>query len=200
MILLNSNAQNIFWLGRYLTRTQYLCAVFPFMDDTAAREYADAFCLGVENAEQLNHLVLDHHHAASFFQQFSYAKSNVNDLRGVLSAKAYAEMNHQIQTANENVGLICDVVNDCQDILEAESTEIFMFFSLGQCVEQLDRQIRLQQDETATIQHIDYLVAELITLGWSGLEKSWAQLKVLPDQLNFYQFSDCIQQLFEVDA
>ncbi len=30
MILLSTNAENIFWLGRYLTRTQYLCAQFPF--------------------------------------------------------------------------------------------------------------------------------------------------------------------------
>ena len=28
MILLSTNAENIFWLGRYLTRTQYLCAQF----------------------------------------------------------------------------------------------------------------------------------------------------------------------------
>ena len=32
MILLNSNAQHIFWLGRYLTRIQYLCGQFPFHD------------------------------------------------------------------------------------------------------------------------------------------------------------------------
>jgi hypothetical protein len=33
MILLSTNAENIFWLGRYLTRTQYLCAQFPFTQE-----------------------------------------------------------------------------------------------------------------------------------------------------------------------
>lgn len=200
MILLSSNALNIFWLGRYLTRTQYLCTVFPFLDDQQAAEYAEAFVLNAQTAQELNALVLDEQQSVSFFQQFESAKANVHDLRGVLSAKAYAELNQQIKNANENVGLICDAVDDCQDILEAESQEVFLFFSLGQCIEQLDRQIRLQQDDVASINHIDYLVAELVKLGWQDLEKPWALLQALPNSLNFYYFGDCIQRLFEVDA
>jgi hypothetical protein len=44
MILLNSNAEHIFWLGRYLARTQYLCSIFPFQDVDTALNYAHAFC------------------------------------------------------------------------------------------------------------------------------------------------------------
>ncbi len=44
MILLSTNAENIFWLGRYLTRTQYLCAQFPLTQDQPAMDYAHAFC------------------------------------------------------------------------------------------------------------------------------------------------------------
>ncbi len=43
MVLLNSNAQHIFWLGRYLSRTHFLCARFPFLEDEAAVAYAHAF-------------------------------------------------------------------------------------------------------------------------------------------------------------
>jgi uncharacterized alpha-E superfamily protein len=200
MSLLSSNAQNIFWLGRYLTRTHYLCGQFPFIDDQVAQEYAQAFCLQAFDAATLNALVMDHAQACSFHQQFECAKGNVHDLRGILTAKAYAELNKLIKNAHDNVGLICDAVDECQDILEAESSEVFLFFSLGQCIEQLDRQIRLGQDETASMNHIEYLVVELVKLGWVSLQKPWLQLKVLPDSINFYQFSDHILQLFEVDA
>lgn len=200
MILLSSNAQNIFWLGRYLTRTHHLCGQFPFIQDDEASEYSRAFCLSSFDAASLNALVMDTTQPCSFHQQFECAKSNVQDLRGILSAKAYAELNQLIKNAHDNVGLICDAVDECQDILEAESQEIFLFFSLGQCIEQLDRQIRLGQDESASLSHIEYIVLELVKMGWTNLEKPWFQLKTLPDSINFYQFSDQILQMFEVDA
>ena len=200
MILLSSNAQSIFWLGRYLTRTQYLCSVFPFLEDEAAHEYVQAFCLPATDAKTLNELVMNPQQSYSFHQQFEAAKGNIQELRGVLSAKAYAELSEKIKLAHENIGLICDAVDDCQDILEAESQVVFLFFSLGQCIEQLDRQLRLGQEESASLTHIDYIVGELVKMGWDGLELTWNQLKFMPNSINFYQFSDYIEQLFEVDA
>ena len=97
MILLNSNAEHIFWLGRYLTRTQYLCSIFPFQEDEAARDYAHAFCLPAFDASSLNELVLDPQQSISFISQFQYAQNNILDLRGVLSAQGYAELNKLIQ-------------------------------------------------------------------------------------------------------
>lgn len=43
------------------------------------------------------------------------------------------------------------MASECQDILETESETIFLFFSLGQGIEELDRQLRLQQDENNDI-------------------------------------------------
>ena len=85
MILLSSNAQQIFWLGRYLTRVQYLCSQFPFQDNEQARAYANAFALAAHDAESLNQLVQNPQQFASFTQQFQCAKDNIRDLRGVLS-------------------------------------------------------------------------------------------------------------------
>lgn len=70
MILLSTNAENIFWLGRYLTRTQYLCAQFPFTQDQPAMDYAHAFCLPAFDACSLNALILNPNNPASFNQQF----------------------------------------------------------------------------------------------------------------------------------
>jgi len=119
MILLNSNAEHIFWLGRYLTRTQYLCSIFPFQEDEAARDYAHAFCLPAFDASSLNELVLDPQQSSSFISQFQYAQNNILDLRGVLSAQGYAELNKLIQNASENAGYICDVAADCHEVLSA---------------------------------------------------------------------------------
>ena len=200
MILLNSNAQHIFWLGRYLTRIQYLCSQFPFHNNQSALQYAHAFCLPAFDASSLNSLLLDAEQPSSFTQQFKHAKDNVQDLRGVFSAKAYAELNQLIKNATENSAYICDVAGECQDVLEAESEFIFLFFSLGKNIEQLDRQLRLKQDRTMTLENIDKTVDLLNQMGWDRLDSAWQQLKLKPDSMNFYHFSDHIQNLFEVDV
>jgi hypothetical protein len=200
MILLSSNAQQIFWLGRYLTRVQYLCGQFPFQEDNLARQYASAFALAAHDAASLNALVQDPQQSVSFAQQFQCAKDNIQDLRGILSSKGYAELNQLIKTAGENKSYICDVVSECHDILEAESQDVFLFFVLGQNVEQLDRQLRLQQETQDTLTDLDKIIDLLSHLGWSDLKAAWRQLHILPNSINFYRFSDHIQQLFEVDV
>lgn len=200
MVLLNSNAQHIFWLGRYLSRTHFLCARFPFLDDEAAVTYAHAFCLPAFDASSLNELMLDSTQTASFSQQFQVAKNNIQELRGVLSTSAYAELMKLIKTADKNASYICEVVTDCEEILEAESSDIFLFFSLGQCVEQLDHQLRLGEDTRRTLCKIDDVVRILVQMGWGDLEQYWEQLRTEPNRIQFYQFSDHIHQLFEADV
>ena len=200
MILLSSNAQQIFWLGRYLTRVQYLCSQFPFKDNAIAQDYAHAFALPAYDAPSLNELVLDAQQNASFAQQFQYTIDNVQDLRGVLSAQAYAELNQLIKNANENAAFICDVVGECHDILEAESPDVFLFFSLGRYVEQLDRQLRLKQDSQESMAQLETTLNLLNNLGWQGLASAWPQFKQNSDLTHFFVFLEAIQNLFEADA
>ena len=200
MVLLNSNAKHIFWLGRYLARTHFLCARFPFLEDEAALTYAHAFCLPAFDASSLNELLLDPTQLASFSQQLGIAKDNIQELRGVLSTSGYAEMMKLIKTADKNAGYICEVVNECEEILEAESSDIFLFFSLGQCVEQLDHHLRLGEETGTTLGKIDYIVKILVEMGWGDLEQYWEQLRAEPNRIEFYQFSDHIHQLFEADV
>ena len=89
--------------------------------------YAHAFCLPAFDASSLNELVLDSTQPTSFTQQFQVAKDNIQELRGVLSGKAYSELLKLIKTADQNAGYICDVVTDCAEILEAESSDVFLF-------------------------------------------------------------------------
>ena len=200
MILLSSNAQNIFWLGRYLTRVQYLCSQFPFKTNASALDYANGFCLPAFDAHSLNELVLDAEHPESFYQQFLCAKNNIHDLRGVISAQSFASLNQLLQQAEQNSGLICDVCDECNDVLEAEEDELlFLFFSLGQKMEQFDRQLRLNQEQNQTLHQLDGLVKSLSQQGLDSLVEEWKRLKDQPERNNFYHFSDHVDSLFELD-
>lgn len=200
MILLSTNAQNIFWLGRYLTRIQYLCSQFPFKTNELALDYANAFCLPAFDASSLNELILDIEQPASFHQQFLCAKNNIHDLRGVISAKSFAELNQLLHQAEQNASFICDVCEECNDVLEAEDDELlFLFFSLGQKMEQFDRQLRLSQDKSLTLTQLNAVISSLNQQGMCSLPEVWEELKKQPNRMNYYHFSDHIDSLFELD-
>ena len=162
-------------------------------------DYAHAFCLPAFDASSLNEMILDTEQPASFHQQFQNAKNNIHDLRGVISAQSFAELNQLLQQAEKNAGLICDVCEECNDVLEAEEDELlFLFFSLGQKMEQLDRQIRLKQNREQTLQELDRLIDSLDQQGMASLPEVWSELKKQPDSMNYYHFSDHIDSLFEM--
>lgn len=200
MVLLSSNAHNIFWVGKYLTRVQYLCSQFPFQNDQQAIAYSHAFCLPAFDASSLNELVLNQDQPISFHQQFQSVKNNIQDLRGVLSLQAYSDIKQMIDTANKNAGYICTVVDECSELLEAENEDIFLFYSLGQLLENLDREIRLEQDFSGSVEKLNALLEILSQYGWDSLNETWEQFKAQPDFNNFYQLNDQIQYLFEVGA
>ncbi len=200
MILLSTNAQNIFWLGRYLTRIQYLCSQFPFKTNELALDYANAFCLPAFDASSLNELILDSEQPASFHQQFQNAKNNIHDLRGAISAHSFAELNQLLHQAEDNAGFICDACEECNDVLEAEEDELmFLFFSLGQKMEQLDRNLRLNQDKSKTLAQLDGLIRSLDHQGMCSLFDVWEMLYQQPDRAHYYHFSDHIDSLFELN-
>lgn len=200
MIILSSSAQNIYWIGRYLARIQYLCGEFPFQDNDKAIQYAHAFCLPAFNASSLNELTLNPEQPSSFDQQFQMVKNNLQDLRPVLSIQAYSELKQMIEAANENAGFICSVVGECSDILESENEEIFLFFSLGQLFENLDRQIRLNQNTDKIISSLAGLIDILKSKGWDAVDDAWQDLLKHPSSKRFYHLSDQVQYLFEVGA
>lgn len=199
MNLSSSDAREIFWLARYLTHIQYLCQQFPFKQNAAALSYAHAFCLPAFDAASLNELILNEEQPASFAMQFQQSSVKIHNLADVLSPQAYTELIRLIRNACDNAAYICDVVQDCHDVLEAEPQNIFLFFQLGQKLEELDRQIRLKQSKDMTVAQVEIIVQLLKDLGWLSLAEAWQQLKQQPDSMNFYHFSDHIQHLLSVD-
>ena len=200
MILLSSNANNIFWLGRYLTRIQYFCNKLPFTDDQKAIDFSHAFCLPAYDAASLNTLALDPEQQFSLMSQFAVARDNIHELRAVLSANTYAEMIQLVKNASSQPGYICDVVSECNELLESESEDVFLFFSLGQKLELLDSLIRFKQDPSAVLNEIDVSVGLLNELGWTALDDAWISLKQSPDTMSLYHFGDQLQLMFEGTA
>ncbi|WP_151753851.1 alpha-E domain-containing protein [Acinetobacter soli] len=200
MILLSSNANNIFWLGRYLTRIQYFCNKLPFTDDQKAIDFSHAFCLPAYDAASLNTLALDPEQQFSLMSQFAVARDNIHELRAVLSANTYAEMIQLVKNASSQPGYICDVVSECNELLESESEDVFLFFSLGQKLELLDSLIRFKQGPSAVLNEIDVIVGLLNELGWTALDDAWISLKQSPDTMSLYHFGDQLQLMFEGTA
>lgn len=198
MILLKSNAHSFYWLGRYLARIQLLCVQMPFQQDQAA-QFALAFGLPVDEAVALNECLLDPSQACSIVQHFQQLQANIQDLRGVLSGAAYAELNRLIRMVHHQTDQICAVVEACTEIVEAESQDIFLFFSLGQQLEQLDWQLRLQQPIVQSLQNLDPLCQMLVTLHW-GIETAWNDFKQQRSLNTLYPFTRQLQVQFEAVA
>ena len=178
MILLSSNANNIFWLGRYLTRIQYFCNKLPFTDDQKAIDFSHAFCLPAYDAASLNTLALDPEQQFSLMSQFAVARDNIHELRAVLSANTYAEMIQLVKNASSQPGYICDVVSECNGVRESES----------------------EDDPSAVLNEIDVIVGLLNELGWTALDDAWISLKQSPDTMSLYHFGDQLQLMFEGTA
>lgn len=198
MILLSSAAQNIFWLGRYLSRIQQACDFLPFDDDHEAVEYAHAFCLPAWDANSLNALFLDPEQPFSIASQFAQIKDNIQQLRPVLSPKAYSSLNHFSKIADGKTVDYCDVVAECADVLEGEPEQIFLFYSLGRRIEYLDNQFRLGRSADQCLIDIDGILKMLKTHGWHACEESWRKLRSEQSLSVLYDFSDDLTTNFEV--
>lgn len=197
MILLSSAAQNIFWLGRYLSRIQQVCSLLPFKDDENAIAYSHVFCLPAWNAPSLNGLFLDPEQPFSISAQFTCIRDNIQQLRAVLSSHAYTELNKLTKIADEKNLAICQVVSDCSEVLEGEIEQVFLFYALGRAVESLDNQCRLQQPTDENIQEISKILKLLRSYGWDTNETSWEKLTADVSMATLYQFCSEVTAMFE---
>ena len=197
MVLLNSSAHQIYWLGRYLMRVKFAASHLPFTEDEKAIRFAAAFGLVIENAELLNHYMLDKKQTFSLLNQLIIAKDNIQELRGILSSHAYAELNNVINTLQAQPDVLSKAVEQCTQILEAEHEDIRLFLHLGQKVEQFDIELRFGEDLSVLISELDTVVQRLANLNWENIDENWQVLKQQLTWDAYYNFTQQLENMFE---
>jgi len=178
-------------------RVKFAASHLPFTQDEKATKFAAAFGLVIENAELLNHYMLDKKQTFSLLNQFIIAKDNIQGLRGILSSKAYAELNHVINTLEAQPEILRNAVEQCTQILEAENEDVCLFLHLGQKIEQFDIELRFGQDLSALVLELDILVKRLADLGWN-IDQNWQVLKQQLTWDAYYTFTQQLENMFEV--
>ena len=197
MVLLNSSAHQIYWLGRYLMRVKFAASHLPFTEDEKATRFAAAFGLVIENAELLNHYMLDKKQTFSLLNQLIIAKDNIQELRGILSSHAYAELNNVINTLQAQPDVLSKAVEQCTQILEAEHEDIRLFLHLGQKIEQFDIELRFGEDLSVLISELDIVVQQLANLNWENINENWQALKQQLMWDAYYTFTQQLENMFE---
>ncbi|MDV8150621.1 alpha-E domain-containing protein [Acinetobacter pittii] len=197
MVLLNSSAHQIYWLGRYLMRVKFAASHLPFTEDEKATRFAAAFGLVIENAELLNHYMLDKKQTFSLLNQLIIAKDNIQELRGILSSHAYAELNNVINTLQAQPDALSKAVEQCAQILEAEHEDVRLFLHLGQKIEQFDIELRFGEDLSVLISELDIVVQQLANLNWENIDENWQALKQQLTWDAYYTFTQQLENMFE---
>lgn len=197
MVLLNSSAHQIYWLGRYLMRVKFAASHLPFTEDEKATRFAAAFGLVIENAELLNHYMLDKKQTFSLLNQLIIAKDNIQELRGILSSHAYAELNNVINTLQAQPDALSKAVEQCMQILEAEHEDVRLFLHLGQKIEQFDIELRFGEDLSVLISELDIVVQQLANLNWENIDENWQTLKQQLTWDAYYTFTQQLENMFE---
>ncbi|WP_218660816.1 alpha-E domain-containing protein [Acinetobacter pittii] len=197
MVLLNSSAHQIYWLGRYLMRVKFAASHLPFTEDEKATRFAAAFGLVIENAELLNHYMLDKKQTFSLLNQLIIAKDNIQELRGILSSHAYAELNNVINTLQAQPDALSKAVEQCTRILEAEYEDVRLFLHLGQKIEQFDIELRFGEDLSVLISELDTVVQQLANLNWENINENWQALKQQLTWDAYYTFTQQLENMFE---
>lgn len=199
MLILKTSAQQVYWLGRYMARIEYLCEHFPFYSNETARRYAQAFDLQAQNAESLNELCIDQQHG-TFKSLYNKAKNNIYHLNGVLTADAYSQLDQLLDRAMHMPMPCIRLSGIYMQILENEPLHgLYVFYQLGMALEHLDADMRLQQSYHDLAEQMQSYLTIIADLGHPQIEHSLIEIRDHIQQQNFSKLSEQINQILALE-
>lgn len=194
MNLLLTTAGDLFWLGRYMKRTEQLYARLFSPGCVNVQAYASAMGLGPDAdagglAERMRGKDLP--------ECFERVNDNVQTVRGVIDQDAYDlfnTVNRLRQSGSQRAA--CFQLRACHMAMQAQEPMVSLFWRLGDAVEALDEHIRFGDSAPNHFRQLA-LVATGLPSGtaWDGMKQP-AQAMVFT--MDVAQFRDWVWRLGEL--
>ncbi len=197
MTLLLSAAYNLYWLGRYMRRTQELPK--KILDSQPGERTALLNYLGWPSEDTGDAAVRHYLYSRALPESFDHINDNVQAVRAVIDADA-SELFNQVRRLHQGGSPRAAVfqLSACSAVMQEQNNLVTRFWQLGDYVEMLDQRIRSGDAES---RHYRYL-AQVVTLlpdgtAWDQIKQQIQAMVFTTDSSQFYVWHDRLTQLFE---
>ncbi|UOO82010.1 hypothetical protein LVJ83_00590 [Uruburuella testudinis] len=198
MSLLLSTAYNLYWLGRYMRRTQELVDTLTLSPEARAPKLR--YLGWPETLAGDTEAVRQYLAQTALPQHFEQLNDNVQVVRGVIDGDA-AELFNQLKRLQQaaNIRAACFQVYACSAVmLDQKTPYVTLFWQLGDYVEMLDNRIRSGKAES---RHYRYL-ADVVTrlpdgTAWDPIKQPLQAMVYTTNPSQFYRWNNTLAQLFE---
>ncbi len=197
MILSLSNAQGLFWLGRYMVRNSYILTSLPFEDDDRARRFARAFSVSAWNAESLTDQLLNPEHEFSAPANLEHIQACVQQARGRIPAHAFECFNAMWRQRFDEQADMFELLKTAEASMAECVPEVKLFWQLGTQIEVVETALRLANNPMQMIELLTKMAMQLPMPYWQPIVDQCEVLKQRPSFDAYYDLCDQLNDFFK---